>query len=502
MNRLIQKITSYLALFALVVPMFTLAMPTGAQAAVSVVSGGSTATVVNGTQTPISLSDLIINSDIAGDFEVNNDIVIDIESDVPNDGITFYGTPTVTNTGTVFVENPVVNATQTKIVIDVTTASALDDKITIGNLSVGANSANAVEGNFRLRVTSGEPQRSAYSDSWSLFDAKNPALNITGPVNDSLVNEPPILFYSVEPGATVDVTLNETNLGAILSGTTLNNGIIQGENHLSISATDVAGNKITEYRTFKYDSEAAGYTVGANPDGMTVANDSTIVFEGTAEQSASVKLIIKDEGTDVVVKESGPFSRDNEKWRFDISATDIGAGFHDAYIEITDSAGNVNYQKIAHFGIASPVVKAANKTQGVYTAGSQTSGTSAYGTAPRDAVTPSGVSDETKEEIKDGVEDAAEGIIKAAETQDDSSTSPWQTVVTVIAILIIAIGVGTAGYYGYEWWATRSVAAVASTGPAENWDEPVAKKKAVRKTSTSKKSSRKKSSSRRSSSRW
>jgi len=494
MNRLITKLTSYLVLAALVLPTALLAMPQGAQAAVSVVSGGSTADKVNGTQTPFSLSNLVINSDLVGDFEGINGIVVDIESTVAGAGLIFSGVPTAIPTGAVTIGSPVVDPSHTRITIGVTVPSILNDTVKIQGLNVVANSINAFEGKSRLRITTGNPEKSAYS-AWFDVDAKNPVLNITGPVNDSLVNKLPVIGYTVESGATIAVTFNRKNLGFVKSGTVLT-GAVQGENKLAVTATDLAGNKVTEYRSFKYDSAAPGYTVGTNPDGATVASDSMVVFEGTAEQSANVKLIVKDENTDLIVKESGPFTRTNDSWRFEIAASDVGAGWHDAYVEITDSAGNITLQKIAHFGVASPVVKAAYRATTTYGA----AGTVA-GTTPRGAVTPGKTSEKVKEELKDDVEDTAEGIIKAAEAQEEQGTNPWQTVVTVIAILIIAIGVGTAGYYGYEWWATRGAVAVGTSGPGEEWDKPEPTKKTVRKTVAKKKTTAKKTG-RRSSSRW
>jgi len=507
MIRLIKKLTSYLALVALLVPMVSLAMPQGARAAAD--ATGGTVSVVNGTGASIALSHIKITSDLVNDIETTRGIEIQLVDETVSANARFDTSvsPTVVKSAGAAFGIGTISINSNKLTIGILTANAnAGDSVTIDNLRVKAGpsgNTSAFEGWAYLRVLSGTTPDVENLDHFKV-DAKKPVLTITGPVNDSLVNKPPVLGYTVESGATVAVTLKGKNLGAVPSGTTLNNGIVQGDNQLAITATDVAGNAITEYRSFKYDSTAPGYTVGANPDGATVANDSTVVFEGTAEQSANVKLIIKDENTDLIVKESGPFSRSSDSWRFEISAADIGAGWHDAYVEITDSAGNVTLQKIARFGIASPVVKATYRTQRTY-AVSGTSTTSLSGTTPQGAVTPAPVSDKTKEQIKQEAQEAAEGIVKTAEAQNEEGTSPWQTVVTVIAILIIAIGVGTAGYYGYEWWATRKLVTLSSNGPAEaedDWAKPATSaRKSVKKTTTAK-SKTKKTGSRRSSSRW
>ena len=82
----------------------------------------------------------------------------------------------------------------------------------------------------------------------------------------------------------------------------------------------------------------------------------------------------------------------------------------------------------------------------------------------------------------------------AGEGEEDEA-SPWQTIVTVIAILVIAIGVGTVGYYGYEWWLSRNAMPVGATKKPEKREETTG-------TTNKAKSKKKGSRSRRSSSRW
>ena len=64
--------------------------------------------------------------------------------------------------------------------------------------------------------------------------------------------------------------------------------------------------------------------------------------------------------------------------------------------------------------------------------------------APTEVVPPS-------EEIQP--EQTAEGEIKGKE--EEEAESNWSRLIVALSIIIIAIGAGTGGYYGYQWWMER-----------------------------------------------
>ncbi len=488
MNRLIQKITSYLALFALVVPMFTLAMPTGAKAAENVAPEVAITQPLNGAY--LSNNSSIVVGGTASDVDgtVNS---VDVRITNTTTGLDWDGSNWVASPCWLdgFYSSGLWGGTTVPIVVDgndyVITALATDDLLATTSTSIN------LTGDTVASVT-------------SITTANNAHVNNTVSITGTAVD-------SGSGVSKVEIKQSTSSVWEIANGTT------NWNYNFTVPAADVEG---TQYG---FDVRSTDSAVGANveattkhitlikdtlapelyknptntitPENATVAYDSTVVFQGVTDPGLLIQIEVN---SDPIVHKT--ISTATGEWRFEISATALGAGEHNAKVSVTDEAGNTREHNMT-FWVAEKVVESDDATYSGTRAVYASASTTDTAEAIDNAVTPSGVSDETKEEIKDDVEDVAEGIIKAAETQDDSSTSPWQTVVTVIAILIIAIGVGTAGYYGYEWWATRSVAAVASTGPAENWDEPAPKKKTVKKTAVKKKTSTKKSG-RRSSSRW
>lgn len=490
MNRLIQKITSYLALFALVVPMFTLAMPTGAQAAENVAPEVAITQPLNGAYLSNNSSIVVEGtaSDVDGTVNSVGVRITNITTGLDWDGVSTWVASPCWLDGS--YSSGLWGGTTVPIVVDgndyVITALATDDQSVTTSTSINLTG-----------------------------DTVAPVTSITTASNAHVNNTVSITGTAVDGGSGVSMVQVKQSTSSVWE---IANGTTNWNYNFTVPATDAEG---TQY---DFDVRSTDGAVGANvevptktvtlikdtlapelyknptktitPENATVAYGSTVVFQGVTDPGLLIQIEVN---SDPIVHKT--ISTATGEWRFEISASALGAGEHNAKVSVTDEAGNTREHNMT-FWVAEEVVESDDATYSGTRAVYASASTVDTAKAIDSAVTSSGVSDEQKEEIKDGVEDAAEGIIKAAETQDDSSTSPWQTVVTVIAILIIAIGVGTAGYYGYEWWATRSVAAVASTGPAENWDEPVAKKKTARKTSTSKKSSRKKSSSRRSSSRW
>jgi hypothetical protein len=341
------------------------------------------------------------------------------------------------------------------------------------------------------------------SDSISAFDTYSPTLTSLGLIpNSGLLG----IGSTVTVYAQTDDVPNDQNLQTV-SGSINNKSLIftynSGNNRyeatytvaegdtdatsveaIGIQLRDRAGNPSNTLNTYgnslDIDANASIINISTSPNGQTFDTDNTLVFEGTAEEGATVKLEIF---SDPIVLTSPPVGADG-KWHFAVSASEIGVGDHTAQITIIDKAGNLSSEiKYFSFTISAPVKTVTTVSDG--------SATPLVLATTTEAVTPAAVTPAVKEEIKEDVTDAAEGVIKAAEdVSEEGGTSTWQTIITIIAILIIALGVGTAGYYTYEWWASRGDGEVALKGG--HWDDELDKDKPVVKKSTRKSIKKKK----------
>ncbi|HOE74601.1 MAG TPA: Ig-like domain-containing protein [bacterium] len=222
-----------------------------------------------------------------------------------------------------------------------------------------------------------------------------------------------------------------------------------------------------------------------HPENNTVAFESTVVFAGVSEKDALMKLQINSEPYVAEQK-----ADDAGNWRFEVPASELGAGIHTVALTATDKAGNANTRHMT-FTVAEQVVAQVSKAKvspslPIYQPTLAVSTDHIGVSAPAPGVA------EKKEEEKP----VEEGNVEtgAGEGEEDEA-SPWQTIVTVIAILVIAIGVGTVGYYGYEWWLSRNAMPVGATKKPEKREETTG-------TTNKAKSKKKGSRSRRSSSRW
>lgn len=507
MNRLIKKLTSYIALAALLVPMVALTMPTGAKAASSV-TGGTTSKAVG--MSNVTLSNVTITSEAAGDID-NSGITINLIDNTALSQVQFDTSviPDVSASGSSLVLG-VPGMAVTSITVPVTGTSAINDVVTIKGIHVKATVSGISPDYFGSAhlsvVTNGGTDPCA---SFSVDSQKPVISNLVSDATDGgalkIGDAIHFSFSTTEPVTIASDSYNGRQLAWLTTNGlnyTAEYVVTEGDQDglapqlQNVVVTDQAGNKSESADTTNVNKiiDASKPVLFMNSQNTIypagdVPYEWVLVFQGNTDPGRMVYLEVN---SDPIKHQT--LSTPNGEWRFEVAAKDLGAGSHNATISITDASGNLNSFTLS-FAISEPVMrKAAYTGAGTY---------AAYGTSttPREAVTPGTTSEKVKEELKDDVEDTAEGIIKAAEAQEEQGTNPWQTVVTVIAILIIAIGVGTAGYYGYEWWATRGAVAVGTSGPGEEWDKPEPIKKTVRKTVAKKKTTTKKTG-RRSSSRW
>lgn len=282
---------------------------------------------------------------------------------------------------------------------------------------------------FTVTATDTAGNESAAAAISIVEDSTFPEINITSPSDGSTTaDNTPEVWYTVSGGTVTDVTIDGASLGALAIGTQLS-ALSDGSHTLAVQAEDTAGNITIKYSSFTVDTTAPTPGTTTNPDGATVGPEGIVVFEGDTEAEAGVTLEIFSA---IVTKTTTADSSGH--WRIEVALSEIGEGEHTAYVTVEDTLGNKNRTQIATFTVAAKSL--AEKLK-------EALGLEAAEAAEEIAAKPTKLEPE-KAEAKE------EGAIKAEEAA--KAARNWTGVITTLAILVIAAGVGTAGFYGYEWW--------------------------------------------------
>ncbi|MCL2542910.1 MAG: Ig-like domain-containing protein [Nocardioidaceae bacterium] len=218
-------------------------------------------------------------------------------------------------------------------------------------------------------ITASQALGSASSDTtaprtFSIVDttAPDPPV-ISSPADGSVTNDPtPTITGTAEPGSTVDVTLDGTDLGTVQAApdgswsmpvtTTLSDG----SHTVSATATDASGNTSTAATsTFTVDTTVVPPTITSPADG-SVTNDTTPAITGKAEPGATVAVSV--DGTLVGTTTADPTTG---AWSI-TPTTALGEGQHTVSAVQTDPAGNVSDPATSTFTVdttppAAPVIK-------------------------------------------------------------------------------------------------------------------------------------------------
>ncbi|WP_280564555.1 Ig-like domain-containing protein, partial [Chromohalobacter sp. 48-RD10] len=184
------------------------------------------------------------------------------------------------------------------------------------------------------------------------LDQTPPALTID-PVDDPISNDSPALSGSVDdPDATVTVTVDGTDYTATVDGNswTLPDGTVdlaEGDNAITVNATDPAGNPatlVTETVSVDVTAPAEGdNTVAFADDVYTAADADTADLTGQVEDGGVINTLtvasdaggepVVIQGDDITLEDDGSFTT-----TADLSGLDDGE--LTATLSITDAAGN------------------------------------------------------------------------------------------------------------------------------------------------------------------
>lgn len=198
-------------------------------------------------------------------------------------------------------------------------------------------------------------------------------------------------------------------------------------NYFLVTATDLAGNESApaDVPAIVEDSQPPSTLTTTSPVSQKIKHDGELIFEGQTDPSAQVTVeIFSDSFKRSTIADAAGF------WKIVIKAQEIGPGSHRAVITIVDLAGNKSQSLLGSFRILSPMPLISEE---IARAALRAIVPEAKAAPPAEAKAP-------------------EGQIKAGEAPEEAAARTSR-IVTLIALLIIALGVGTAGYYAYSWWA-------------------------------------------------
>lgn len=176
------------------------------------------------------------------------------------------------------------------------------------------------------------------------------------------------------------------------------------------------------------------------PNNGTVTKGNDVILSGTSEPNAQLTIRIYSDlaFTDYTNADS------SGKWNYTVTSATLdklAAGQHKITLAVTDNAGNSsNEVQIADFTLNDQPITSVTSTTPTQVVKEQPAETTPTGETEVETVGPEN------------------GDTKGENT--DSKTS--RTLVT-LAILIIAIGAVSGGYYGYQWWMEKDSASKTKT---------------------------------------
>ncbi len=250
----------------------------------------------------------------------------------PADGATTSDTtPTISGTG-------LAGATVTVTV----------DGTTVGTATVAADGTWSVtpstaltDGAHSVTATSVSTTGITATDTNAFTVDSSTVVEIRQPADGTTIGSArPTISGTSEPGNMVEVTVDGTVLGTVLTDADGNWSIVpssdlaSGAHTVAVEATDGAGNMATDTSTFTVDASAPVLDLATPVDGSTT-NDTTPTISGTADPFASVRVSVDGTVIGTATADATGF------WSIDVT-TALTSGDHTASATTTDGAGTAS----------------------------------------------------------------------------------------------------------------------------------------------------------------
>ena len=229
--------------------------------------------------------------------------------------------------------NLVTNLTSVNVVGNVTASTTVTLTINENNVTLTNGIFTApvtlVDGINIITITATDAAENVTTETRIVRrDSASPVLTITAPTNNLVTNLTSVnVVGTVTDSTTVTLTINGNNVTLTNGSFTVPVTLADGNNTITIIATDAAGNAITETRTVRRDATPPTLTVTA-PTNNLVTNLASVNVAGTVTDSTTVTLTIN--GNNVTLT-NGSFT----------TPVALVEGINTIAITATDAAGNM-----------------------------------------------------------------------------------------------------------------------------------------------------------------
>jgi len=217
----------------------------------------------------------------------------------------------------------------------------------------------------------------------------------------------------------------------------------------NLELTDEAGN-ITQVATkkitldFKIDTSVPFLNITSGSLTGSITQGSKIIFEGTSDPGAQIMLTVHSTLTtfSTIADLTG-------NWRIEFDTLGLGLGTHSVVLTALNSVGNKTVIDLGSFELLAAAQEEVETP--VQIARAEDTGYKSDVEPRIIRVESKGASTSSSSET---VEVAKEGRISSAEDTKDSTIN-WSAWILVLAMVVFASALATAGYYGYGWVVAR-----------------------------------------------
>lgn len=260
-----------------------------------------------------------------------------------------------------------------------------------------------------------------------LTDFKAPTVTLNSPKNGAIYNKDVALDFTVQDlsadalaGVVVSSIYIDGQLTSLKSGDIISAG--QGKHTIRIVALDQAGNQTTVSSEYILDNSI--YFKGETYfEGSIFYLGDKIYIRGWTEAGSKVAVRLTSYDPEAIANQEGYFE-------IVIDSNDVGVGDYGAFVDITDPAGNFYTWEIGQLTIKR--IKLAKSTS-----------------IKTDTVSKASAGAAVEVKIDENL--AQKPVqIKAISDQKVVGTN-WSAWIILLFAVVLASGISTAGYYGYEW---------------------------------------------------
>lgn len=300
-----------------------------------------------------------------------------------------------------------------------------------------------IEVNFSPTISDSEISQKSVTQNFSASltgDFTAPKVNLDSPLNGSVYKDEVALKYSIAEEAS-NVLNNSSAAQVLIDGemTALKNGdkisVSPGKHFLQLRVTDPAGNMTTVSSEFTYDNYIY-FNDATYFDHSIVYSGDKIFIKGWTEAGSKVSIRFTDYDPEIIANQDGYFEAT-------IDASEIGIGNYGVFVDIMDPAGNFYSWNIGEVTIKKAKVVQNTKVQRDYPLAN-------YATQAQNTTEATAEEDEI-----------AQKPIQLKSTSDEKAFSTnWSAWIILLFAIVLASGISTVGYYGYEWFFGGSNAVV------------------------------------------